>query len=414
MKKIIANDLASNNTSTEAIRALFLSFTFAFRLQPSTSKRAQLLLAKSIGATSDKIYLVDSGRTALAMILKGLNLPVSSEVLLQAFSCIVVPNAVLQAGLVPVVCDVNPIDYNIDLTHAEKQITKNTKVLILQHTFGVTCDMQKVIKFCEKHRLIIIEDCAHALGSSYTYQKKNLPVGSLGSAAIYSFGRDKVISTTIGGAIRLNDTVVSIQESYDQLPEMTYLRELKSLAYIWLCVIWVRPFYYIANIGKFLLFSAQKIGIIEPVYTPSEEQFTNKLDQPSRYGPRLASILISQLLHLPKTQSHRKNICTIYQKYIDNSVQPENGFRFLVKTEGFLRPFEEYVKMLRFQEEVLVGTWYTAPFLPNKSSNLSRINYNPTSTPKALQLISGGVLNLPTNRKVSIEDAERIVGVFIR
>ena len=114
---------------------------------------------------------------------------------MQAFTCNAVPNPVLWAGLKPVYVDCDEKTFNIDKEDLKKKITPRSRVLIVQHTFGLPADMDAISEICRKNNLILIEDCAHSLGAEY----KNKKVGTFGKAAFFSFSRDKVISSVYGG-----------------------------------------------------------------------------------------------------------------------------------------------------------------------------------------------------------------------
>src|SRR3989338_1413783 len=82
-------------------------------------------------------------------------------------------------------------------TDIKKKISSRSKVLIIQHTFGTSAKLTELLAIAKQHQLYVIEDCAHALGARYQQQL----VGTFGDAAIFSFGRDKVISSVYGGAL---------------------------------------------------------------------------------------------------------------------------------------------------------------------------------------------------------------------
>ncbi|MCG2691908.1 aminotransferase class I/II-fold pyridoxal phosphate-dependent enzyme, partial [Microgenomates group bacterium] len=140
-------------------------------------------------------YLVNAGRSALYLGLKSLNLHSGDEVLYQGFTCAVVPQAIIKAGAKPV--SVNCLNFNLDVHDLLKKISSRSKALIIQHTFGNPDDLKAIIKICGQHQLVLIEDCAHALGAKY----QGKPIGSFGDMTVLSFGRDKVISSVFGGAL---------------------------------------------------------------------------------------------------------------------------------------------------------------------------------------------------------------------
>src|SRR3989344_1673659 len=163
----------------------------------------------------ERALAFNSGRSAFLAILESLGLEKGSEVLLQAFTCNAVPNPVMWAGLQPVYVDCNESDFNIDVEDLERKITSKSRVVVVQHTFGLPADMSKVMEICQKHNLILIEDCAHALGAKY----KGKEVGTFGKAAFFSFSRDKVISCVYGGMAVTNDpdTAERIRQYHDKI-----------------------------------------------------------------------------------------------------------------------------------------------------------------------------------------------------
>ncbi len=113
-------------------------------------------------------FSFNSGRSALYAILKTLNLPKNTEVLLQAFTCNAAVNPILWNGLNPIYVDCNENSFNIDINDLKKKVqelvqTKDT-VLMVQHTFGLPTNMDEVLNIVRQNGLTLIEDCAHALG----------------------------------------------------------------------------------------------------------------------------------------------------------------------------------------------------------------------------------------------------------
>lgn len=119
------------------------------------------------------------GRVALYAILKALGIGEGDEVLVEGFTCVVVPNAVIFAGAKPVYIAPDPKTYNMDVSQIETAITSKTKAIIVQHTFGLPADMDSILNIAKKYNLRVIEDCAPALGAIYKGRK----VGTFGDAA---------------------------------------------------------------------------------------------------------------------------------------------------------------------------------------------------------------------------------------
>jgi len=113
------------------------------------------------------IYTFFKGRVALYAILKAMGISSNDEVIVPGFTCVVVPNAIMYALAKPVYVDIDKKDYNIDVDKIEEKITKNTKVIIAQHTFGIPANMDRIVEICKRYKLYLIEDACHALGSTY-------------------------------------------------------------------------------------------------------------------------------------------------------------------------------------------------------------------------------------------------------
>ena len=109
-------------------------------------------------------------------------------------------NAVLNSNCVPVFADVEINSRNISAKFIEKKINKNTKAVIIVHYAGYPCEMDKIIKLCKKHKLILIEDSAETLGATFKGKK----TGSFG-VGCFSFFPTKNITTTEGGMLTTND-----------------------------------------------------------------------------------------------------------------------------------------------------------------------------------------------------------------
>ncbi|MDE2591205.1 MAG: aminotransferase class I/II-fold pyridoxal phosphate-dependent enzyme, partial [Patescibacteria group bacterium] len=144
-----------------------------------------------------------NGRSALYATLSALGVEKGDEVILQAFTCVVVPDAILALGAKPVYADITK-NLTIDAKDIEKKITKRTKVILVQHTFGIPTDMEAVCSLAKAHNLYVVEDVAHTLGEEF--KKKKL--GTFGNASIFSFGRDKAFSSVFGGMAITDDAAL--------------------------------------------------------------------------------------------------------------------------------------------------------------------------------------------------------------
>lgn len=148
--------------------------------------------------------MCNSGTTALELALTTLkekeNWDEYTEVLVPAITFIATSNACLHVGLKVIFVDVDSETYNINPNEIEKHITTNTKCIIPVHTFGMPCNMKKILKIAKRHNLKIVEDCAE----SHFAKINGIPVGSFGHLSVFSTYVAHTITTGIGGIVCTN------------------------------------------------------------------------------------------------------------------------------------------------------------------------------------------------------------------
>ena len=145
------------------------------------------------------VFLVDSARVALYVLLKAYNRP--GGVLLPAYNCIVVPEAVRFAGYEPVFVDIDRASLNMTPGALAKRISEGISVVLATHLFGIPCDVEEIRRAVRGYDVLVIEDAAPALGA----ELRGRLVGDAADAAIISFQSTKVISGEGGGALLTNN-----------------------------------------------------------------------------------------------------------------------------------------------------------------------------------------------------------------
>lgn len=144
---------------------------------------------------------VNSGTSSLHMAVEVAGIGPGDEVIVPAITFIASGTAVLQNNAIPVFCDIDPKTYNIDPEDAARKISKRTKAIMPVHLFGEPCDMDPIMELSEAHKLIVIEDCAHAHGAEYKGRK----VGTIGDMGCFSLWQLKNLSTGEGGMFITDD-----------------------------------------------------------------------------------------------------------------------------------------------------------------------------------------------------------------
>ena len=152
-------------------------------------------IALRLGAESEGLFLTWKGRVALYAILEAMEIGEGDEVILPAFTCVVVPNAILYRGAIPIYVDIEKETLNASYESIVASVSENTKAIICQNTFGLSSDLDRIADFARKKGIYTIEDCTHGFGGTYHGE----PNGSFCDAAFYSTQWNKPFSTGIGG-----------------------------------------------------------------------------------------------------------------------------------------------------------------------------------------------------------------------
>jgi dTDP-4-amino-4,6-dideoxygalactose transaminase len=144
---------------------------------------------------------VSSGTAALHAALHAAGVGPGDEVITTPFSFIATINPILFLGAKPVLVDIDPKTYNIDVSKIEQVITDKTKVIMPVHLYGQPCDYAELAAMAEKHDLKVVEDACQAIGATYGDKK----AGGLGDLGCFSLYATKNIMSGEGGMITTND-----------------------------------------------------------------------------------------------------------------------------------------------------------------------------------------------------------------
>jgi len=143
---------------------------------------------------------VSNATSALHLSIKALGIGRGDEVIIPDMTFVATANAVVSSGAVPVFADVENETMNISIDSINKKINSKTKAIIPVHFAGKVCDIVAISKIARKNDLVVIEDCAHAIGA----RQGEKHVGNFGSTGCFSFYPTKNITTIEGGMIITN------------------------------------------------------------------------------------------------------------------------------------------------------------------------------------------------------------------
>lgn len=136
-----------------------------------------------------------NGTVGIQLALEALGIGAYDEVIVPAMTWQATAAACVDVNAIPVLTDVEPDTWNLDLDAVVANITPKTRAIIVVHLYGCMTDIARLQKICKKHKLFLIEDCAHQHGSFW----KGKGVGSLGDVSSWSFQESKVLSSGEGG-----------------------------------------------------------------------------------------------------------------------------------------------------------------------------------------------------------------------
>jgi len=162
------------------------------------TRRCNAQIAEMTGAAA--ALLTHSCTAALEMAAILSDLGPGDEVIMPSFTFVSTANAVVLRGATPVFVDIDPETLNLDPDRVEAAVTPRSRAIIAVHYAGFAADMDRLRMIAAKHDLMLIEDAAQALGSTY----KGQPCGSLGDLAAFSFHETKNVISGEGGALTVN------------------------------------------------------------------------------------------------------------------------------------------------------------------------------------------------------------------
>jgi dTDP-4-amino-4,6-dideoxygalactose transaminase len=147
------------------------------------------------------VLALTSATAGLHLVLVALQLKPGDEVITTPMTFAATLNTIVLAGGKPVLVDVEPGTYNMDITKIEKAITKRTRAIMPVHFAGLPVDLDPLYDIAKKHNLRVIEDAAHAIGTEY----KGRRIGSFGDVQVFSFHPNKNMTTGEGGCVATRD-----------------------------------------------------------------------------------------------------------------------------------------------------------------------------------------------------------------
>lgn len=352
------------------------------------------------------------GRVALHAILKSMNIREGDEVILPGFTCVVVPNAIRYHGARPCFVDIDAGTFNIDPNKIEQKITKKTRVIIAQHTFGIPAEMDIIVEIAKKYHLFVVEDACHTISSLYMGKD----VGTFGDAAFFSSQWSKPITTGLGGWALINnqDLIRNMINTYENYADL-----FKAEAVF----LWMQYFFYSLFFKSSLFWILQRsyrvlsdLGLTIGSSSKAELKSTAMpVNYPKRMSKWQIKLIEKKLRDAKHDSKHRESIAALYSKSLKalgkmDFSPPLNAKPVFLRYPVLVQNKEKVLRDARARR-IEIGDWFLSPLHPNRTG-LENAGYEKGMCPVA-ESICERIINLPTHRHINQGEAERIFN-FVR
>ena len=261
-----------------------------------------------------------AGRMGFYSLMKTLGIGGGDEVVLLGSTCSVMVNAVLRARAMPVFSDTDPDTFGSSAEAIQKCITPRTRMIVVQHSFGIPCDIRPIVKLSRVHEIFLLEDCAISLGSSFD----GIQVGNFGDAALFSSDHLKPINTLTGGLIYTRDAGLfhKLRDDLDNTPELP----LDKQRALWNRLLIERQYCNPSKYGRMKVMDY--IMVIKKILLKQDLPFLyddfhatpgSSYPYPARLPAFLAAVGLHEIQRWPQTANDRKEILKELIKIAQNS-----------------------------------------------------------------------------------------------
>lgn len=365
-------------------------------------------IASYLAAEKEDIFLYWKGRVALYALLKAINVKEGDEVIVPAFTCVVVPNAIKYCGATPIYVDINSTTYNTDIDKIEEKITPRTKVILCQNTFGLSSNVEELVSLAKRYNLYTIEDCTHGFGGTYNGK----PNGTFCDAAFFSTQWNKPFSTGIGGfAYCKDDNLKEMLNRVNLELDKANAKDNFSLSLLY----FIREHILVNSLYWQMLKIYRWLSKKNLVLGSSSGEELVSTQMPRNYFKGISKSQIKKgytaITNFSKKLQLRKENALIY-----NSFLKKNGKKYVNEALFENHAFLKYPLLVKDKTEVLylankmnipLGEWFCSPLHP-VMENLERWDMNTELFPQTCQ-VAAQIVNLPTDT----QSIEKIL-VFLR
>lgn len=382
----------------------------------ASRRRREAALARAVrvhlGDAATEVFAHTSARGALAAVLRAAGVGPGDEVLLSAFTCLAVPTAVLAAGGEPRYVDIDADTMNVPAETLIAAIGPKVRAVVVQHTMGSVADVDTVVAACRARGIVVIEDCALALGS----MRAGRPVGSGADAAIFSMELSKTLSTGWGGvlAVRNPQLAAAVSAQRSALPRRSALAAARdTLQIIVTGAAYQRQLFFI---GRNLVALGFRLGLFRGSTPDAEIEGRPATDFMAPLGMAQLSLAAHQWRRLPSIASASAANMSALRVALEAAGiatpgAPRAGDTAVSPRICFVADDREAAIAWFAREGVEVGTWFDGPLTPVPTT--PAFAFDAASFPQAVAL-ARRVANLPTHVGIDAADRARLASLIAR
>lgn len=344
-----------------------------------------------------KLSLFYKGRVALYAVLKAMDIRSGDEAVMPAYTCVVVPNAVLYLGAKPVYVDIDLTTFSVRPADIASAITSSTKVVLCQNTYGLSAHVDEIVAICRERGVKSIEDCTHGFGGTY----KGKPNGSWCDAAFYSSQWNKPFSTGLGGYALVNDPELApkVAAFADSLPQPS----AKTQSMLWVLMRvrkLISPSTYYSFVQAYRYLSKRNL-----VTGSSSGEELESIEMPKDYLLGMSNIqkraAAKALAKLPRVNALRKANGALYTAHLAqaglNHVDPSlHENHLFLKYPLLVHNRKAFMRKAR-EANIPLGDWFCSPLHPVEG-DLNQWKFVPERYPNAV-FAASHVVNIPTDTR---------------
>lgn len=342
-------------------------------------------------------YLFARGRLGLYAGLRAMELPPGAKVIVPGYTCMVVASAIKYVGLVSEYVDIDPKTYNINPSLLSS-VSSDSAALIVQHTYGIPCDMPSVQAWTTPRDIPIIEDCCHAVGSTIDGRL----CGTFGRFAFLSGQWNKPFSTGLGGMLVVNDP--ALVEAVERLVNTELKQRGRFSDLLLRCQIaahdlLVRPATALWLMRAYRLLN--RLGLVVGSWSPVEMLCVMPDDYFTAMSPCQIQRGLREMARIDDNIRHRKMMTAFYHDRLSKM-----GFAPLDVPGAEAIPLLRYPVRVANKQDVLthaashrveIGSWFECPLHPD-GTPMEMLGYSQGMCPES-ERACREVINLPTHLK---------------